>query len=314
MVTAALLLSVSGSGDARADGPAGDKPLAEGLFRQGKALAEEGKLGEACLRFAESQRIEPKLGTLLYLATCHEQTGKLASAWAEFTEAAAIAKRQREPDRVRLASERADKLLPRVPHLRIVLDRDQGATPDVFLDGLKLGEGSLRAELPIDPGPHKVDASRSDAETWSSTIEAREAAIVEVRIPALVPRAARAAPAPSLVTAPPPPLEERASLRPLAIGASALGAIGLAVGTVFGVRYLGQRDDGLGKCDGARCSADGLADFDRARTSSVISTVGFAVGVAGAAACVTLIVLEPAPSTRVGLRLSPQGADARVSW
>ena len=45
MVTAALLLSVSGSGDARADGPAGDKPLAEGGMNLSRAAATMSLLG-----------------------------------------------------------------------------------------------------------------------------------------------------------------------------------------------------------------------------------------------------------------------------
>jgi len=314
----ALVFVLAGAGDARADGPAAsDKPLAEGLFRQGKALADEGKLAEACERFAESQRIEPKLGTLLYLATCHEQVGKVATAWAEFEEAAAIAKKQRDAERVRIAQERAEKLLPRLPHLRVVVERDAAGAPDVFLDGRKLGDGSLGADLPVDPGPHRLDASRTGAETWSERFDVQEGASRELRVPVLT-RRAKSAPKPTpVVSTEPAPSARAPSLRPLAIGAGVLGLAGLGVGTVFGIRYLGQRSDGLATCEGTRCTAEGLTELDHARTSSLVSTVGFAVGAVAAAACVTLIVLEPAKSSaaaRASFGVSGRGAEGAITW
>src|SRR5262245_52435554 len=70
-----------------------DAALAEELFRAAKALMTEGRNVEACPKLAESYRLDPAGGTLLTLALCHETTGRTASAWADFTNAIALAKR-----------------------------------------------------------------------------------------------------------------------------------------------------------------------------------------------------------------------------
>src|SRR5262245_23511913 len=90
-IAAVLSGALLAPGLARADVSA-DKAAAEALFNHAKQLVKEGKLSEACPKFEESLRLDPGIGTLLYLADCQEKAGKTASAWARFLEAAAAAK------------------------------------------------------------------------------------------------------------------------------------------------------------------------------------------------------------------------------
>src|SRR5690349_23552788 len=89
------------------------------LFREGRALVVEGRFADACPKLEESQRLEPRLGTLLNVAFCQERLGKLAAAWRGFQDAAHTARQQRDAERERFATSRADALAPRVPRLRV---------------------------------------------------------------------------------------------------------------------------------------------------------------------------------------------------
>src|SRR5687768_6154338 len=81
----------------------GDKATAEALFAEGRRLMSSGDFKTACPKFAASQKLDPGLGTSLNLADCYEKSGKTASAWAEFRDAAAAAHRVGSKDREQVA-------------------------------------------------------------------------------------------------------------------------------------------------------------------------------------------------------------------
>jgi hypothetical protein len=82
-------------------------------FAKGKALWLEGKVSEACARFARSQQLEPDTGTLLLLADCHVQDGALSLARMELEEARERARSENRPDRVQYAEDRLQALASR---------------------------------------------------------------------------------------------------------------------------------------------------------------------------------------------------------
>src|SRR5579872_5133428 len=148
---------VAASCDARADG---GSPItlersaaAEALFRDGRGLAEAGDDARACPFFAESFRLDPALGTLLNLATCEENTGKLASAWEHYGE---LLDRSADDDpRHAIALQRKAVLVRQLPWLTITLARAPAGTRVVH-DGMELSTPSLGMPLPVDPGAHEV--------------------------------------------------------------------------------------------------------------------------------------------------------------
>src|SRR3954468_2190760 len=70
---------------------ASSQAAAQALFEQARKLMADGKFPEACPKLAESQRLDPGAGTLLNLGHCYEKSGRTASAWVTFKDAAAAA-------------------------------------------------------------------------------------------------------------------------------------------------------------------------------------------------------------------------------
>src|SRR5258707_8791401 len=96
--------------------PRGTDPAgAEKLFADARKLLEAGKYAEACQKLADSQKLDPGVGTLLNLAQCYEKLGRTATAWATYHEALAGARASGPVEREKRASRRAEALENRLP-------------------------------------------------------------------------------------------------------------------------------------------------------------------------------------------------------
>src|SRR5215471_6038057 len=76
---------------ALAEPSAQEKAMASQLFDDAEKAIAEGNVTDACPKYAESQRLDPQLGTLLHLGECYARADKSASAWASFKDALEIA-------------------------------------------------------------------------------------------------------------------------------------------------------------------------------------------------------------------------------
>jgi len=306
----ALLLAISAaplaSSVARADVSPQDKAKAEALFQVAKKMIGDGNAAEACPKLAESNRLDPKVGTLLYLATCHEQAGKTASAWAEYREALARLASAHNPEREKYARDRADALEKKLS--RLVISPEQPAEGlEVRVDGESIGAASFGTPLPYDPGEHRIEAAAPKHRAWTEAVTL-EAGPVD--LPVSVPPLAEEAPAPP---PPPPPVEPPKpspllSRKTLGYAAAGVGVVGIGVGTVFGIDVLSKKSDAdSNDCRGKACNPSGLDLYSSARTSGWISTAGFGVGVLGAgAAGYLLFIARDAPSRDKGFWVAPR--------
>jgi hypothetical protein len=322
----AIVLTAA-SGAAPAQDRAASRALAESLFQHGKRLMQEGHPGQACPKFAESQRLEPALGTLLNLAVCHEQDGKTASAWAEFAAAAALAARNGEKERERLAREHLAALEPRLSRLTLAVPHPPVGL-ELRLDDSLLGEGAWETAVPVDPGPHQISAAAPGHQPWSqSLVVAPGPAVQHVEV---VLQDAHGS-APVRASAPLPAVEVTPPVQPAATGSSrrrlasyvagGIGAVGLGVGGYFGWRAFAEQKTVKRECLQSMCSGDGLAADDRAHRAARLANVGFAVGAVGLGTAAYLFFSEPtrpsAGSARWSLApLGERGAivNARGSW
>jgi hypothetical protein len=289
--------------------------VADALYRQARDLMAAGKLEQACPKFAESQRLDPATGTLLNLAACHERQGKLATAWLEYSDALAGARRDGRQDRVDYAAERLSALEPRVSHLTLALSpAAEGIDLTLELDGTSVGRAAVGAPTPVDPGKHTVRAQAPGKRPWEQTVEiGAEADHQSLIVPALedappepsvAARAATAKPEAAAATTLGPRRDE---LGPRPVPSSVYVSAGitaaLAVGAgVSGITYLDERSAYNG--DLAR---DPSGDYEHQRkTARNIGYLNVGLWVASAcAAGVTTVLYVTRPGRAPAARLVP---------
>ena len=234
-----------------------DPVAARVLFSDARALAAQGKYEQACPKFDESQRLDPGIGTLFNLADCWEHMGRTASAWGRFLDVAAQAKLAGQPDREKVARDRAAILEPKLSRLTIdVASKDQGL--EVRRDDVQIGAAILGSAMPVDPGSHTVEAKAPNKKPWRQTIEVgTSAAKVTITVPALEEDCSSASGPATPAPTPPAAIPVGAStgaemsgsgggshtLAYLLLGAA---AVGTGVGTVFGLQAKSKNDTALG--------------------------------------------------------------------
>lgn len=131
---------------------------AESLFDEGDKLRKDGKTAEACVKFRASFAINPNaVGTMLNVALCDEEEGKIASAHKLFSEAAARAEEQHLEDHLAAAKEHKDKLAGAVPRLSVAFTE---LAPDSKLAiGDDVIDPKSATDVEVDPGDTKVVVS-----------------------------------------------------------------------------------------------------------------------------------------------------------
>jgi hypothetical protein len=287
-----------------------DKAAADVLFQQGKKLMQENKYEAACPKFAESLRLDVGIGTMLWLADCYERSGKTASAWGQFLEAAETAVKTKDA-REKVARERSKQLEPKLVKLQIVV-ADSSVVPglEVRRDGSQLGKALWGTAAPVDPGPHAVVASAAGFKTWEGSIDASaEGKTVTVLIPKLVPDEAPKE-GPKAVAAKEQPKGDRgATQRTLGLVAGGVGVVGVGLGVVFGLSAKSKLDDSNanGHClPSSHCDAVGFQARSDSKDAATLSTIAFAVGALALGAGAVLYFTAPKGPQKAGLQIVPQ--------
>src|SRR6185503_15474079 len=159
-------------------------PEAEKLFRDGRALAKQGKLVEACDAFAASNKLDSSVGTLLNLGDCRAKLGQTATAWATFVEAGRLAKKQSDRRQAE-ADRRAAELEPKLSYL--VIQVDAPATGQrVLRDTTLIDPAVFGQPIALDPGAYEVHAEAPGLVAWSQKITVRpDGDRATVRVPKL---------------------------------------------------------------------------------------------------------------------------------
>ena len=287
LVCAAAVVGPASPAHAQAE----DQAAARALFSEGRALMKASRYAEACPKLEAARKLFTSAGILLNLADCHEKIGRTASAWTEFGEAAAVAKRTNRDDDAEEATRRQAALEPSLARLTIRVTHD---VPGLAIkrDGAPIASAAWGAALPVDPGAHEIRAEAAGFEPWtgSATVSA-PGQLVTIEVPQLHPTLGPGAPAagrvkPVLVTVVPGETSPPDKVLPWAlIGGGAAIAV---AGTVLMVVEAGHASD-------ARTNHDPPA-YDSAKTPWTVGLVGAIAGVASAGVGVALLVAHSGES------------------
>lgn len=313
------------------------KAAAEGLFDQGRELMRSGDFASACGYFERSQQIDPAVGTLLYLGECYEKSGRTASAWATFREAASSARAVGQFDRAKLGDERADRLTPKLSRLSIDVNETTRGLPGLAIrrEGQTVPAAAWNVAVPLDPGEYRIDVSAPGYQDYSAKVQvAPGATTTRVTVPALAPApggagAAAGLPAQAEPAQPHPspqldagahaassesPHDSGKTQRTLAYVAGGVGVAAVAVGSVFGLRAMSKNDEAKDLCPRGDRQCDdpsALTLTDEASSAATISNITFALGGAALAGAVVLFLTAPDGSSEsngtLGASLTPSG-------
>lgn len=309
--------------------PAVDNLLAEGLFEEAKELMSKGAYANACNKLERSQKLDPAGGTLIALALCYENTGRIASALLTFKDALAQATSDQRPDRMKLARTHIESLQPNVPRITIGLGETQrqGSEVQLLLDDHVIEASSLGSTLPIDPGFHCLAILQDGVRTWERRFSIKQGEHFQLMIatlPVTEPRAPK-------VTAPErPPLTRtsyadpereasRSARRVWGVTATGIGSAMLLGGVYFGARTLANERLLDRVCTEAPCDAQYAELQADTHRSAQYSTALLFVGVVAIVTGAYMLIFEP-PTPKVHgkktkvRRVGNLGGGAALTW
>jgi hypothetical protein len=224
-----------------------DPAAAEVLFAAGRKAMTAGDYATACAKFAESQRLDPAAGTLINLADCLDEQGKVASSWQKWREARGMLRPG--DDRLWAVDDRIKKIEARLPRLVVTLKSDVPKGTVVYRDDVKLGTAAFGLALPVDPGAHtiRVEAPRREVKQFEIELSEGERITIQAE-----------------------PGEELAPAEPIATAAPAAAT------------KKSVMDDECTDRDGRLlCRQGGLRAADSGKTLATVANVGVAAGILG---------------------------------
>lgn len=290
------------------------------LATEGALAFNEGRFKEAVDLFNRAESLVHAPPHLLFMARAHAKLGQFVKAREAYMK---IVKEQLAPSSpqafrdAQVTAEEERKLVePKIGRLQIKVE-GAATTKDLSLavDGQPISAVLLGVPQPMDPGTHTVTATATGFKAQPATVTLKEAergaVTIKLEVDASAPPAAgpvTGAPAPdgSVLTTNPggPPSDSGASggssgMRIGSYVGFGVGAVGIALGTVFVMKSASNRKDAdEAAADCAPCDKNGplaqkiSALDDDARSAQTLGIVGYAVGGVGIAAGVTLFILS----------------------
>jgi len=280
---------------------------ARSQFQQALALetAEDWAGALSLFQQVAAVRLTPQVR--FHIGLCEEHVGRLAAALGAYKLAAMEAEQANAAEVAAQVASRLDELRARIP--KVVIVRGKGAEyASISLDGVSLGAAAIGDDLPVDPGPHHVEARAPGYKPYSSTVQLAEKEQKKVEI--VMESASASSPTPE---ATPPPAAEKAEKPKSKVVPFVIGGVGVASLAASGVFFI-LRGSAISKLEDRcptreQCPADLQSTYDSGKMYSLLVPITLGVGVAAVGTAVILLVTQKkgssAPPATASLQVEP---------
>ncbi len=301
---------------------------AETLFQAGLQDMRAGHYDAACPRLAASYEREALPGVLFTLAECEAAWGRPASAidhyqaFVHLLTAMQPARRDSFEERRGIAIEMITALNAIAPEITVDVSPEVPREVVVKRRGAVVPPSAYGVSKKVDPGEYELTAELAGHAVWQRRVQLAQGDRVHIELPVSAqwgPGTALAAVASTHDALEPSGPRDRA--RRVRIGtvvAGSIGAAGIGIGGAAGALAWSKKSTIDRHCPDELCDRDGRRALDWAKSAALASTLGFAVGLAGAATATVLVVWSkrharaPGPSSSLRMRpaLGPRRACA----
>jgi len=161
-------------------GENGELSRARAKFQQAVELEEAGNYVTALTIYRDVGQVRMTPQVRFHIAVCEEKLGRFVAALGGY-ELALTGAEGVGPEFQKEAEDRANAVRVRIP--KLIISRGRGAhAATIELDGVALGASSINVEVPLDPGPHTIQAKAPGYEQYVSTIDVRERNVEKITI------------------------------------------------------------------------------------------------------------------------------------
>jgi len=265
---------------------AAEKDTARSLMKDGRAKRDAGDHKGALEAFRGAHAIMHVPTTGLEVGRSEVDLGLLVEARDTLLAVARIPVEKGEPAPFAEARKEADALATsletRIPTVKLVFANEgEGSTIGVTIDGVAVPAAAIRLPQRLDPGKHVVMVTVGAAKK-KRAIELKEGEAQTLTIDMSADDAVTPAVTSSDTSAPPKKDETKSgSVGTLAWIGFGLGGAGIVAGTVTGLLAMSKTSAAKSQCVDTQCPHSAHDDLEGARSMATISTISFAVGVAG---------------------------------
>jgi PEGA domain len=282
---------------------------ARAQFQRAIELEQAGNYTQALESFRDVGQVRMTPQVRFHIASCEEKLGRLVTALGGYELALADAETVGD-DFKNEVDAAVTRLRASIP--KLVIQRGTGAeAAEIELDGVALGASSVGVPVPLDPGPHSINAKAPGAQPFSQTVTIAENEEKSINVELTPEPQPEALPPASAGGQPVEAAKPHPRLIPYVIGGVGIASL-VGSGILFGLRQ-GALSDLEDKCGPARksCPSSARGEVDNLKLYNTTAQIALGVGVIGVGTALTLLVLQKKQNpANAGFMFTPAAPNA----